>query len=348
MTSQTVYRAEHKKNYTTIGNDLTRNTDLSLEARFLHISLLTLPKSFKITIRGLVKILVLGKDLIGNALKELIKHGYVVREQVREKGIIREWITKVFERPNLDSESTVTRSGLTRSGSTRSGETGHIESKDQTNFGSKKVNIKTPPTSSKIQEEEEQKIEPFLGIKSNSQLLTTFRVMLRPLFNGITDLVDQLSAAPPTVEKPKINPPNLSTDTQAPIATASVLRKLSEITGEGIESLRTNLGLQKTLEKYAHNLEGVLQYLEIECKSFKPGIGLVVMALREGRKATKAGGATWKEWADRAFAESLISYSTIEGNDILIVFKNGETLLWSKAQAMPWDEVRAIALEDKF
>lgn len=349
MTSsqQTIYRAEHHSNYTVAANEILEDNRLKAESRFLLVYLIGKPSNWKINVEHLAKVLNKGMNFVRDCINELIAHGYAKRELVRkERGRFGEHITKIFERPNLDRETIVTTSRFTTNGRTTSDETVHIQSKEEINSGSNQVNIQTPPTSSEIQEEE-VKIHSFLGIKSNSQLLATFGAMLRPLFNGITDLVDQLSAPPP-MPKPKVNPPDRSVDNQAPIASASVLRKLSEITGESVESLRTNLGLQKTLEQYPERVEQVIQYLELDCKGIKPGVGLVVVALQEGRKATKAGGATWKEWADRAIAQKLLSYSTSEGNDILIVFKNDKCLLWSKAQKMSWDEVRVIAGETAF
>lgn len=354
MTSsqQTVFRAQHERNYTPIGNNVVRNVDLSLEARYLHISLLTLSKNFKITIRGLVKVLKLSEYVIRKALKELMGKGFIKREQVRERGIIREWITKVFEAPNLDEESIVTRCRFTTTDSASCGESTHIEKKEETNSNPTKEIINTPPiSSSEIEpekEEEEIEIISFLGIKSNSQALTTFKIMFEPLCNALVNSIDQLSATAPPLEKPKINPPQWSTDDPAPIATSSLLRKLSEITREGIESLRTNLGLQKALSEFPQNIEGALDYLEQECKSMKIGVGLVVTALREGRKSKRLGGSTWKEWADRAFDAGLVIYSTAEGNDILIGLKNGSTVMWSLAQTWSWEKLEARATEDIF
>lgn len=209
------------------------------------------------------------------------------------------------------------------------------------------INKISPPTSSneviipKEEKEQEREIKKFLGIKSNCLTLNTLNAMLKPIYSVLDSLEDQSSAAAPSpVEKPI--PARYQTDEQAPAATASVLRKLSEITGLSVELLRTNVGLQKALREHADAVDGVLGHLQSGWKSTsRPGIGYVVQALRNRIKPEKVGGQGFREWVDEGKARGLIDFTMGEGNDIHVQFVSGKAGLYSKLQQLSWEALAA-------
>ena len=208
--------------------------------------------------------------------------------------------------------------------------TNHIDPEITAEKTAKKI----PPISPNESREE---IKKFLGIKSNLLSLATFAGMMQHIEAVVSTLADNLSAAPAVEEK--ANSPQCDTDDQAPLADANSLRRLSVITGLSVESLRTNIGLQKAIKQHPENLEGVLGYLEAECKTFKPGIGFVVVALREGRKRANAGGTSWREWFDEVQRRGLANHSISCEGDIKILFRSGATALYSQIKNTPWEEL---------
>lgn len=74
-----------KTNYTTIDNNIFKNKKLSLKARGLLSTMLSLPDEWDYTVSGLCSILKDGKSSIQSALKELEENGYLVRIQTKDK-----------------------------------------------------------------------------------------------------------------------------------------------------------------------------------------------------------------------------------------------------------------------
>ena len=217
------------------------------------------------------------------------------------------------------------------------------KSKTEITYPENNSNKISPPTSSNqasFPQEERENLKNFLGIRANRLTLATFTAMLKPIREAIDSLKGQPSAPPPRpVEKPI--PAKYQTDEQASIATASVLRKLSEITGESVEHLRVNVGLQKALKEHPEALEGVLEHLQSDCKSFRPGVGYIVNALRSGVKRQKPGGQSFKQWFDEGKQRRLIEYTMGEGDDIFVQFKSGKSGLYSHLQSLSWEEIQA-------
>lgn len=75
---------EKRMNYTTIDNNILKNKELSLKARGLLVTMLSLPDEWDYTVSGLCTILKDGKTSIQSALKELEKAGYLVRIQTKD------------------------------------------------------------------------------------------------------------------------------------------------------------------------------------------------------------------------------------------------------------------------
>ena len=74
-----------KTNYTTIDNNIFKNKNLSLKARGLLATMLSLPEKWDYTVSGLCSILKDGKSSIQSALKELEENGYLVRIQTKDE-----------------------------------------------------------------------------------------------------------------------------------------------------------------------------------------------------------------------------------------------------------------------
>lgn len=74
-----------ERNYTTIDNNIFRNKNLSLKARGLLATMLSLPEDWDYTVNGLCAILKDGKTSIQSALKELEENRYLVRTQTKDR-----------------------------------------------------------------------------------------------------------------------------------------------------------------------------------------------------------------------------------------------------------------------
>lgn len=94
-----------KGGFTPIGNAVFRS-DLSLKARGLLCTMLSLPKDWHFSIEGLMQILKEGREAMRTALAELKKKGFLVIEQVREKGKIVGTYWIITDSPNTESPNT--------------------------------------------------------------------------------------------------------------------------------------------------------------------------------------------------------------------------------------------------
>lgn len=74
------------KGFTTVCNDFLRDTDLSLAARGLLMTMLSLPDGWNMSGRGLASILPDGRDKVFSTLKVLEEKGYLRREKIKENG----------------------------------------------------------------------------------------------------------------------------------------------------------------------------------------------------------------------------------------------------------------------
>ena len=103
-----IVRVIKSKDYTTICNRIFKDRRLSLKAKGLLAMLLSLSDNWELSIKGLEAILKEGRTSIRSTMNELIKNGYVERQQIREnnKFIGVDYI--VFELPksqNLTTEN---------------------------------------------------------------------------------------------------------------------------------------------------------------------------------------------------------------------------------------------------
>ena len=83
-----------------MSNHHLRNADLSLKAKGLLSLMLSLPENWDYTTKGLAAICKDGIDSISSCIKELEKHGYIIRERLRnEKGQLTTIEYTILEQP---------------------------------------------------------------------------------------------------------------------------------------------------------------------------------------------------------------------------------------------------------
>lgn len=98
-----VFRIDKTRDYTVMSNHHLRNTELSLKAKGLLSLMLSLPENWDYTTKGLATICKDGIDSISTCIKELEKHGYIIRERVRnEKGQLTTIEYTILEQPKSD------------------------------------------------------------------------------------------------------------------------------------------------------------------------------------------------------------------------------------------------------
>lgn len=103
-------RKEHKENYTCISNDVFRS-DLSLKARGMLCTMLSLPDDWEFSENGLQAILKDGQTSVRSAIKELETAGFLSRTRERDEiGRMGRCIWTVsdyprFENPSMDTPS---------------------------------------------------------------------------------------------------------------------------------------------------------------------------------------------------------------------------------------------------
>lgn len=109
-------RREAKENFTWVHNTFIRDKRLALDEKGLLILMLSLPMSWKFTVSGLAAMVADGKDRISSTLKDLEKHGYLVREQQFNKnGSFSEVLYKFSDEPIfLDERKPLSTDDFTR------------------------------------------------------------------------------------------------------------------------------------------------------------------------------------------------------------------------------------------
>lgn len=113
-----ILRKEQKKDYTHISNDVFKS-DLSLKARGLICTMLSLPDGWEFSENGLQAILKDGQTAIRSAIKELENAGFLYRERARDdKGRVCgcDWVISDyprFENTNLANANLENRPQLT-------------------------------------------------------------------------------------------------------------------------------------------------------------------------------------------------------------------------------------------
>lgn len=98
-----IIRNQNKENYTVVDNKILKNKNLSLKARGMLLTLLSLPDDWDFSENGLEALFCDGLTAIKTALKELEKNGYLQRKQIRDnkgKFLQNEWI--IYEKPTME------------------------------------------------------------------------------------------------------------------------------------------------------------------------------------------------------------------------------------------------------
>lgn len=99
-----ILRKNKKSDYTIIDNNIFKNKTLSLKAKGMICTMLSLPDGWEFSEEGLTKLSNDGISSIRSTLKELMEFGYLVRERNRdEKGILRDTTYTIFEEPTLEN-----------------------------------------------------------------------------------------------------------------------------------------------------------------------------------------------------------------------------------------------------
>lgn len=103
---KTIYRVVKNTNYTVINNYCLYDTRLSWKAKGLLAHMLSRPDDWDFHNSELVKHAKDGLDSVKKGIKELQEAGYIKREPIRdEKGRVKQWITIVYETPELAEKS---------------------------------------------------------------------------------------------------------------------------------------------------------------------------------------------------------------------------------------------------
>ena len=95
-----VYRVIKNENYTCMSNYHLKDTNLSFKAKGLLSVMLSLPKVWDYSAKGLETLAVDGNTAVRSALKELEENNYLCRERIYSKGKILDWQYSIFENPS--------------------------------------------------------------------------------------------------------------------------------------------------------------------------------------------------------------------------------------------------------
>ena len=99
----TTLRKVKRTDYTVIDNNIFKNQKLTLKAKGMICTMLSLPDNWEFSENGLVELSNDGITSIRSTLKELMEYGYLIRTRNRdEKGILRDYIYTIFEEPTLE------------------------------------------------------------------------------------------------------------------------------------------------------------------------------------------------------------------------------------------------------
>ncbi len=96
-----VFRVEKTRDYTVMANHHLKNKDLSLKSKGLLSQMLSLPKNWDYTLKGLSMINRESIDAIREAVRELERAGYIVRTRERnEYGHLKGTDYTIYEKPH--------------------------------------------------------------------------------------------------------------------------------------------------------------------------------------------------------------------------------------------------------
>lgn len=131
-----VVRVHKKNNYTVISNEIFKNKKMSLKAKGLFCTMLSLPDSWNYSLSGLESICCEGIKAIRSTLKELEKFGYLYREKIHGKDGKIGYIYHIYEDP-CDCDTVLPKP---------CDQNGHAVNGTLLNTNNKILNINTPLT----------------------------------------------------------------------------------------------------------------------------------------------------------------------------------------------------------
>ena len=109
-------RVVKNNNFSVIDNRFLKNENLSLKAKGLQAHILTYPDDWKIYVSELTKHSKDGRTAVYSAIKELIKHKYIYREQLKKAdGKFNGYLYLVFETPYTNTPTTPNNTAFTKS-----------------------------------------------------------------------------------------------------------------------------------------------------------------------------------------------------------------------------------------
>lgn len=113
-----IFKGCRRRGFTTVYREVAQDRRLSLKARGLFLLLQSLPETWQYTISGLATLAGTGKDQIRSGLAELLKVGYLVKEQAHDEGgkfagniFVLQEEAPLSENPTTVYEQTVPLSG---------------------------------------------------------------------------------------------------------------------------------------------------------------------------------------------------------------------------------------------
>lgn len=110
-----VYRRHKRTDFSVIDNHVFKDKELTLKAKGLLTTILSLPEDWKYSIEGLASLCADGTTSVTSALNELIDRGYITRTQsVDESGRFNGYIYDIYEKPQEPcSENPITDNAFT-------------------------------------------------------------------------------------------------------------------------------------------------------------------------------------------------------------------------------------------
>lgn len=99
-----VVRSEKQSDFTVIDNNIFRNKRLSLKARGLLGTLLSLPEDWEYSINGLENILKENETAIKSTINELKRNGYLAVDKSKNSEGKFEYTYNIYEKPNESAE----------------------------------------------------------------------------------------------------------------------------------------------------------------------------------------------------------------------------------------------------
>lgn len=103
-----VFRKVKKTDYTVIDNNIFKNQKLTLKAKGMICTMLSLPDDWNFSEDGLTSLSNDTKYSIRNTLKELMEYGYLTRTRTRDdKGVLRDYVYTIYEEPTCENQKQV-------------------------------------------------------------------------------------------------------------------------------------------------------------------------------------------------------------------------------------------------